>query len=191
MYCGKCGKEMPDTAKFCPNCGAENLEVKPSIPVGRPSVPSVPAFGLDGGKLRVALMVLGALHLLLFFFLSYGEVHLMSAMNTLFGSDFPSRLTALNTISLLKGCVDLGIEGASTALVEVSVLALLPVALGIAVLVLNLKKSGNVGLKCVVLSVLTLLAYGIFQADLRANEDLGLSLEGGMLAMKAQPKGKQ
>ena len=115
MFCGKCGKEMDSSAKFCPYCGAENQNRTPVPPTAKPTVP----VKLSGGTVdmaKIALMVLGALHTLLFFTMSYGQIHLMSALNAIVGSNFSNRLTALNAISLMKGCADLGIDGAGVAL---------------------------------------------------------------------------
>ena len=182
MFCGKCGKEMDSSAKFCPYCGAENQNRTPAPPTAKPTVP----VKLSGGTVdmaKIALMVLGALHTLLFFTMSYGQIHLMSALNAIVGSNFSNRLTALNAISLMKGCADLGIDGAGAALVEVTVLALLPVAMGLIVLALSLKRNGKRGgLLPVVLSVVTLLAYLVLRAGLSANAGLGLTVDGGMPA---------
>ena len=182
MFCGKCGKEMDSSAKFCPYCGAENQNRTPVPPTAKPTVP----VKLSGGTVdmaKIALMVLGALHTLLFFTMSYGQIHLMSALNAIVGSNFSNRLTALNAISLMKGCADLGIDGAGAALVEVTVLALLPVAMGLIVLALSLKRNGKRGgLLPVVLSVVTLLAYLVLRAGLSANAGLGLTVDGGMPA---------
>ena len=182
MFCGKCGKEMDSSAKFCPYCGAENQNRTPVPPTAKPTVP----VKLSGGTVdmaKIALMVLGALHTLLFFTMSYGQIHLMSALNAIVGSNFSNRLTALNAISLMKGCADLGIDGAGVALVEVTVLALLPVAMGLIVLALSLKRNGKRGgLLPVVLSVVTLLAYLVLRAGLSANAGLGLTVDGGMPA---------
>ena len=182
MFCGKCGKEMDSSAKFCPYCGAENQNLTPAPPTAKPTVP----VKLSGGTVdmaKIALMVLGALHTLLFFTMSYGQIHLMSALNAIVGSNFSNRLTALNAISLMKGCADLGIDGAGVALVEVTVLALLPVAMGLIVLALGLKRNGKRGgLLPVVLSVVTLLAYLVLRAGLSANAGLGLTVDGGMPA---------
>lgn len=182
MFCGKCGKEMDSSAKFCPYCGAENRNRTPVPPTAKPTVP----VKLSGGTVdmaKIALMVLGALHTLLFFTMSYGQIHLMSALNAIVGSNFSNRLTALNAISLMKGCADLGIDGAGVALVEVTVLALLPVAMGLIVLALGLKRNGKRGgLLPVVLSVVTLLAYLVLRAGLSANAGLGLTVDGGMPA---------
>ena len=182
MFCGKCGKEMDSSAKFCPYCGAENRNRTPVPPTAKPTVP----VKLSGGTVdmaKIALMVLGALHTLLFFTMSYGQIHLMSALNAIVGSNFSNRLTALNAISLMKGCADLGIDGAGAALVEVTVLALLPVAMGLIVLALGLKRNGKRGgLLPVVLSVVTLLAYLVLRAGLSANAGLGLTVDGGMPA---------
>ena len=182
MFCGKCGKEMDSSAKFCPYCGSENQNRTPAPPTAKPTVP----VKLSGGTVdmaKIALMVLGALHTLLFFTMSYGQIHLMSALNAIVGSNFSNRLTALNAISLMKGCADLGIDGAGAALVEVTVLALLPVAMGLIVLALSLKRNGKRGgLLPVVLSVVTLLAYLVLRAGLSANAGLGLTVDGGMPA---------
>ena len=182
MFCGKCGKEMDSSAKFCPYCGAENQNRTLAPPTAKPTVP----VKLSGGTVdmaKIALMVLGALHTLLFFTMSYGQIHLMSALNAIVGSNFSNRLTALNAISLMKGCADLGIDGAGAALVEVTVLALLPVAMGLIVLALSLKRNGKRGgLLPVVLSVVTLLAYLVLRAGLSANAGLGLTVDGGMPA---------
>ena len=182
MFCGKCGKEMDSSAKFCPYCGAENRNRTPVPPTAKPTVP----VKLSGGTVdmaKIALMVLGALHTLLFFTMSYGQIHLMSALNAIVGSNCSNRLTALNAISLMKGCADLGIDGAGAALVEVTVLALLPVAMGLIVLALGLKRNGKRGgLLPVVLSVVTLLAYLVLRAGLSANAGLGLTVDGGMPA---------
>lgn len=182
MFCGKCGKEMDSSAKFCPYCGAENRNRTPVPPTAKPTVP----VKLSGGTVdmaKIALMVLGALHTLLFFTMSYGQIHLMSALNAIVGSNFSNRLTALNAISLMKGCADLGIDGAGVALVEVTVLALLPVAMGLIVLALGLKRNGKRGgLLPVMLSVVTLLAYLVLRAGLSANAGLGLTVDGGMPA---------
>ena len=182
MFCGKCGKEMDSSAKFCPYCGAENQNRASAASTAKPTVP----VKLSGGNVdvaKIALMVLGALHTLLFFTMSYGQIHLMSALNAIVGSNFSNRLTALNAISLMKGCADLGIDGAGVALVEVTVLALLPVAMGLIVLALSLKRNGKRGgLLPVVLSVVTLLAYLVLRAGLSANAGLGLTVDGGMPA---------
>ena len=69
MFCGKCGKEMDSSAKFCPYCGAENQNRTPVPPTAKPTVP----VKLSGGTVdmaKIALMVLGALHTLLFFTMS-------------------------------------------------------------------------------------------------------------------------
>ena len=44
MYCQFCGKQIPDQAKFCPECGAD-LAPAPSAapPEGTPSFPAAPA----------------------------------------------------------------------------------------------------------------------------------------------------
>ena len=183
MFCGKCGKEMDNSARFCPYCGAENLEAKAAAPAGKPvSMPSL-SLGGNANVPRIVLMVLSALQVLLFFTLSHGSVRLLSALNSIFGSEFSDKLTAMNTMRILNALSELGVQGADGALVEFTILFLLPLVLGLAVLALNLRKGGGkTGLVCVVLSVLTLLAYILLRADLEANSGLGFTVESGMLA---------
>ena len=89
----------------------------------------------------------------------------------------------MNTMHIMDALSELGVQGAGTALVEFTILFLLPLVLGLAILVLNLRKGGGkTGLICVVLSVLTLLAYILLRADLEANSGLGFTVESGMLA---------
>ena len=176
MFCSKCGKRMDGSVRFCPCCGAENLEAAGRRPAG---------LSLSGGAdlPRMALMVLGAMQVLLFFTLSHGSVRLLSALNSVFGSDFSDKLTALNVMRIVGALSDLGVQGAGTAAVEFSILCLLPPALGLAVLALNLKRGGGRGgLASVVLSAATLLAYLLLRADLSANSGLGFTVEGGGLA---------
>ena len=183
MFCGKCGKEMDNSARFCPYCGAENLEAKAAAPAGKPV--SMPSLSLGGNTNvpRIVLMVLSALQVLLFFTLSHGSVRLLSALNSIFGSEFSDKLTAMNTMRILNALSELGVQGADGAVVEFTILFLLPLVLGLAVLALNLRKGGGkTGLVCVVLSVLTLLAYILLRADLDANSGLGFTVEGGVLA---------
>lgn len=183
MFCGKCGKEMDNSARFCPYCGAENLEAKAAAPAGKPvSIPSL-SLGGNANVPRIVLMVLSALQVLLFFTLSHGSVRLLSALNSIFGSEFSDKLTAMNTMRILNALSELGVQGADGAVVEFTILFLLPLVLGLAVLALNLRKGGGkTGLVCVVLSVLTLLAYILLRADLEANSGLGFTVESGMLA---------
>ena len=48
MYCRFCGKQIPDHAKFCPECGAD-LAPAPSAapPEGTPSFPAAPAASVE------------------------------------------------------------------------------------------------------------------------------------------------
>lgn len=38
MYCRFCGKQIPDNAKFCPECGADLAPAPSAAPAGRHSV---------------------------------------------------------------------------------------------------------------------------------------------------------
>ena len=85
---------MDNSARFCPYCGAENLEAKAAAPAGKPvSMPSL-SLGGNANVPRIVLMVLSALQVLLFFTLSHGSVRLLSALNSIFGSEFSDKLTA-------------------------------------------------------------------------------------------------
>ena len=186
MFCGKCGKEIDNSARFCPYCGAENLEAKAAAPsqaekaAGR--LPSL-SLGGNGDAPRIVLMVLSALQVVLFFTLAHGSVRLLSALNSVFGSDFSDKLTAMNIMRIMGALSELGVQGADGAMIEFTILCLLPVILGLAVLAVSLKRGlKKGGAACVVLSALTLLSYILLRADLEANAGLGFAVEGGGLA---------
>ena len=176
MFCSKCGKRMDGSVRFCPCCGTENLEAAGRRPAG---------LSLGGGAdlPRMALMVLGAMQVLLFFTLSHGSVRLLSALNSVFGSDFSDKLTAMNIMRIMGALSELGVQGADGAMIEFTILCLLPVILSLAVLAVSLKRGlKKGGAACVVLSALTLLSYILLRADLEANAGLGFAVEGGGLA---------
>lgn len=103
MFCGNCGKEIADNAKFCPYCGQENRNaVRSGAQSGTPGVRGmaagmgagtagrrggVPVMGSASAGMRtvvsvpdksifsVLLMVCSCLHVLLFFVLSYGRLN--------------------------------------------------------------------------------------------------------------------
>lgn len=59
MFCGKCGKQIDEQARFCPYCGAvQNLEFAP-MPVGNPDRNDLPI--ASGKKQRRRLSVAAAL----------------------------------------------------------------------------------------------------------------------------------
>lgn len=184
MFCGKCGKEMTTAQGSAPTAGRRTWRRRRRPRAGKPV--SMPSLSLGGNTNvpRIVLMVLSALQVLLFFTLSHGSVRLLSALNSIFGSEFSDKLTAMNTMRILNALSELGVPGGGPVpVVEFTILFLLPLVLGLAVLALNLRKGGGkTGLVCVVLSVLTLLAYILLRADLEANSGLGFTVESGMLA---------
>ena len=48
MYCVKCGKEIPDLSKYCPECGA-NLE----LPAGQQVISVQASFPASGGSIGI------------------------------------------------------------------------------------------------------------------------------------------
>ena len=75
MYCSNCGKELPDNAKFCNNCGAQQGAAQPAAaprpqpappppPQGQYPTQPEPTTPVPNGKKKtwgIILLVLGAL----------------------------------------------------------------------------------------------------------------------------------
>lgn len=153
MFCGKCGQEMPDTAKFCPKCGAANPKAaqaaapRPApasapasgpIPVPpRPAVPSPSGMQLAENPFQLGLAVCGLLQIILFFLLSYGRLTNMGRLAyAMYGYDGSGRMTLPTSARLMLISGDASGE-AGLALIF-SVIFYLPLLLSLAVLVLNL-----------------------------------------------------
>ena len=166
MFCGKCGQEMPDTAKFCPKCGAANPKAaqaaapRPApapapgpIPAPpRPAVPSPSGMQLTDNPFELGLAVCGLLQVILFFILSYGGI----ARGTF------NWLTLFNAVKLMMN--------PRLGLTFVAVICCLPFLLGLAILLLNLlammkiiKEDTVIPIVSVVLAALTLGSHLFIQ----------------------------
>ena len=91
MFCGKCGKEISESAKFCPYCGGENTAARPAVrrpavvsptpaPESTISVPDSATLGkptASGRKSRCRLVeiMLGALRAVMFFILPIAKLN--------------------------------------------------------------------------------------------------------------------
>lgn len=192
MFCGKCGKEMNDQAKFCPHCGAENLRAKTAPQTSR-SAPAAPGQVLDLSPLRLALAVLGTIQALMFFVLSYGKLSGLSStlgqLSSYLGTEIPQKLTGLNAIKVMKLSADLNSKlgmlsgsDSKTAYLTAVIFFGLPLVAGIAVLAINLLKGGRKGaVSTVILTVVTLADYFIINALLDAYTEMGYKMGGGFM----------
>lgn len=64
MYCGNCGKEMEQTAKFCPRCGAENPNLQAEIPAARPQAAAAAGNHRKVGIAAVAVIAVAVIFLM-------------------------------------------------------------------------------------------------------------------------------
>lgn len=144
MFCGKCGQEMPDTAKFCPRCGAANANAaQASAPASAPN-PAPRPMPAPGGNMQLAenpfqlgLAVCGLLQVILFFALSYGKLTSMGRLGfAMYGYEGSGRMTLPTSARLMMISGEAG--GESFLAFIFSVIFYLPLLLGLAVLVLNL-----------------------------------------------------
>ena len=176
MYCGNCGKQMPDQAEFCPSCGAANPSAAKGSPADiRPLGHTKAASRLS--LFRIVLILLGILHVLAFFGLSYAELY---GMGVLLSHALPGELTAMRYITFSLDAASSGlIDGGTMALNVVS--CLLPALLGLGVILTNLSRKGYV--RSLILSVCLLLVYLFLGAVFGTLESSGYAAtSGGALA---------
>ncbi len=177
MLCGKCGKEMSSTEKFCPHCGAANPNAAGKT---KPAVPAAIPGQLAGKSLfRIALIVLGALHVLFFFFMSYGKLgdSIARQFASQLGVKMASSLTAPNAIHFYGKLAEFDFPNAEANYYTLILFFGLPLAMGALVLVLNLlnntKKSYTLS---IVFTVLTLLGYLCVHSTMPIFEEMYFSL---------------
>jgi hypothetical protein len=180
MFCGKCGKEIADTAKFCPYCGSENPNMVKNGPA------PVRMLGPASGSPELPWMVsaiCGALHVLFFFALSFGRLGNMgNAMaNTVsyFGLEIPRRLTPKNGIQVWGNLADVGITNAAENHTVMLILFLIPVVLGI-LLVVNCFWKKNTVLSIVFPAIIS-MSYLLIRAALPTYEQLGYEIGAGWI----------
>lgn len=178
MYCGNCGKQMPDQAEFCPSCGAANPNAVKSAAVSTSGrlLGSTAAAG-KMSIFRIALIVLGVLHILAFVGLSYAE---LSGMGVLLSYALPENMTAMSYISFSMSAASEGWIDAGTLALNV-VVCLLPVLLGASVILVNVRRKGYG--RSLLLAVCLLLVYLFLGAVFGELDSNGYAVtSGGMLA---------
>lgn len=173
MYCPHCGKEMENSAKFCPHCGGKNLNPVQVAPCRSVASGSGTAGLTD--LFRWILVALGAIHVLMFFLLSYADNQYLSIL----GLDVPGKMTALNYIRFSLGVAEYGLVDESVALVNL-VVCLIPLCLGIVTLLSSLKGLSKKGcILTIVLAGVCLLDYLILGVAFQAAEQLGYETTAG------------
>lgn len=180
MFCGKCGKEMPNGIRFCPHCGAE-CRTAGAAADRRPAAPAPAAPAAGKSLYHIALIVLGALQAAMFLLLPYGKLKGMAAFLIL-GTKAPDGLTGLNAIRVMKACANLNIANAEEAYLSALIVFGLPLAAGILTAVLHLLNNTKKGYTIsIVLSVVTLVLYISIKGVLEAYVDLGYTMGAGRI----------
>ena len=185
VFCGKCGKEIPDKTKFCPYCGeATTAASRPSAPGGnfggagwntgtpapppvrnaaKPSAPTAPVVAPVGiSPWRVLLILLGIAQIVIFFLAPFGILKggslgsFASGIAGWFGYDIPERLTGLNMVRLAPSPY----RADPPVLLIIIFFLLLPVILSGIVFLINCagRRRGSY-VASIVLSILTVPAY--------------------------------
>ena len=205
MFCGKCGKEISESAKFCPYCGGENAAARPAVkrpaavsptpaPESTISVPDSaklekPAASGRKSRCRLVLIVLGALQAVMFFILPFAKLNglgsFTAGLGGLFGVEMPKSLTSLNVIRLVKSCAALSGENAGVDTFFTAVIFGLPLVIGVLAAVMNLQgKARKSYLFTMVLEIVSLLAYFVGTFIIDSCEQLGYTMGVGIcLAM--------
>lgn len=180
MFCGKCGKEMSGTEKFCPYCGAANPKAASARPAsgGIPAVPNVMA----GKSLyRVTLTVMGALHVLIFFFMSYGHLgdKLVRQFASELGIKIASSLTGPNAIRFYGRLAEYNVSHALENYWCCILFFGLPMVMGILIAAMNLmnntKKSYTLS---IVFTVLSLIGYTCVKVIMPIFEEMYFEVNG-------------
>lgn len=196
MYCKSCGKEISNQASFCPFCGEAAPKQKPASTSGFPSAPQIKNISnLDVGQMasslqgkrvagmsvfRLALCILGAVHVLAFFLLSYAK---LSGVGMLLGSIMPSRMTAMHYMTFTFHMAEMGMADGSTVLVN-TVVCLVPPLMGALILWLGLTRRTAKGYKLSAIAGVVCLVFDvILAAAMSSITDAGYrGTMGGVLA---------
>lgn len=161
MFCGKCGKEMSSTEKFCPSCGAPNPDAAAVRPASG-GTPVVPAQLKGKSVYRIALVILGVIQPLIYFCMSYGQMgdRMVRQFASELGIKMANSLTGPHAIRFFGGLAELNIENAQENYYSCILFFGLPMALGIVTAVINLMKNSKKSYTLsIVFAVLTLLCF--------------------------------
>lgn len=182
MFCGRCGKEMSNTEKFCPYCGAANPKAAAARPASG-AMPAVPVPLAGKSLYRVALTVLGALHVLIFFFMSYGRMgdKLVRQFASELGIKMAASLTGPNAIRFYGGLADYNVSNAEENYWSCILFFGLPMVMGILVAVMNLMNNSRKSYTLsIIFSALGLLGYLVLKIIMPVFEDMYFELNGNI-----------
>ena len=176
MYCKSCGKEIQGQAGRCPHCGATISQTGPDGSVGT-AAPSLKDRQVAGMSIfRLALCVLGALHILAFFLLSYAE---LSGAGRVLGFVLPEKMTAMSYISFTSDMVDLGVADASTLALN-TLVCILPAVIGVLLLVFNLtQRTRKTYVRSIVFGAAATAIYLLLGTAMAQCESVGYELTSG------------
>lgn len=176
MYCKTCGTEIRGQAGHCPHCGAPIPQTGPGGGAGT-AAPALKDRQVAGMSIfRLALCVLGALHVLAFFLLSYAE---LSGAGRLLGFVLPEKMTAMSYISFTADMVDLGAADGSTLALN-ALVCILPAIIGVLLLVFNLtRRTRKTYVRSIVFGAAALVIYLLLGAAMAQCESVGYELTSG------------
>lgn len=193
MFCGKCGKEMSDNAKFCPYCG----EKTPNAAVGgmtRPQIPNAAVAGkvrkqtpaMGKGMSEAVLVVCSVLHILMYFKLPFGKLSVVSNYVSMaasyLGIEIPRKLTCTNAIKMMDTFAQLGISDADMIHTVMVIMCGLPIVFSIFSILVNFF-SGSKLLSClsIVASIIIIVDYWIINQVLTTYTEFGYVMGKGWL----------
>lgn len=125
---------------------------------------------------RLALCILGGLHILAFFLLSYAE---LSGAGRVLGFVLPEQMTAMNYIRFTIDMADLGLADTATLGLN-TLVCLLPAAIGALLLVFNLiQRSRKTYVRSIVFGAAALAVYLLLGSAMEQCESVGYELTAG------------
>lgn len=183
MFCGKCGKEIADNAKFCPYCGSENQSAVKTM-TGGPVTVHMPGTAVGSLNLyQVILAVCGVLQAPFYFWISYGRLEglnsTFASVVSYFGINMPQKLTARNSVMIMDYLARAGIENAAENHITMLILAMIPIVFGVLLLVNSFWKKNTV--LPIILSGVILFSYLIVRVCIPAYEQLGYRMGGNWI----------
>lgn len=125
---------------------------------------------------RLALCILGGLHILAFFLLSYAE---LSGAGRVLGFVLPEQMTAMSYIRFTIDMADLGLADTATLGLN-TLVCLLPAAIGALLLVFNLtQRSRKTYVRSIVFGAAALAVYLLLGSAMEQCESVGYQLTSG------------
>ena len=125
---------------------------------------------------RLALCILGGLHVLAFFFLSYAQ---LDGAGKLMGFVLPETMTAMSYISFTADMANLGLADSATLAVNAVVCAL-PAVAGVALVWFNLTQGNQKSyLRSIALGAIALVLYLVLGSAMAQCESAGYEMTAG------------